>query len=466
MRLSTQLLIAMVGPAAVVLGVALWAVERTAGAALDRALGERLTAVAAAAVTRASTRVLLLQPGDDATRTAKNLKAKLNELQRATGVARIQLVRAEDDTLLVDSIGQRRLGDPYLRARFDRYELDRVAGGESSSSVLFEGPDGRPFKTGYAPLAIDDEGVVVYAAVSAPADYTDELVRLRQSSVAIALLALTALALFALATARRLAVPLARLAETAEAVGFGQLDVEVPTSGPSEAQVLGQTMQAMIRDLKARDTRMQMMLAGIAHEVRNPLGGIELFGGLLREDIPSTDPRREYVDRILTELQTLSATVNDFLEYARERPAEVATEDARDLVERATVMAESRDKPVEIITHAETVELQVDGDRLGRALLNVLRNAVQAAPEGGTVRCTARRAGEMCEIAVEDSGPGVPEEAHDRIFEPFFTTKEKGTGLGLALVKKTVLDHGGTIEVDRSELGGARFVIRVPTRMV
>jgi len=211
------------------------------------------------------------------------------------------------------------------------------------------------------------------------------------------------------------------------------------------------------------------MLAGIAHEVRNPLGGIELFGGLLQEDLPKDDPRRAHVDRILRELDVLAAVVNDFLEYARVREPEPREVEAAELLHRARELAVTGaaqpEAQVQVEVEAEPGQLRADPDRLGRALLNLVRNAVQAASPQGKVRCEARFASGACVFTIDDSGPGVPEERRHQIFEPFFTTKQKGTGLGLALVKTAVTDHQGDIWVETSPLGGARFVVRIPARM-
>jgi len=467
MRLRTQLLFALVGPAVLVLGGSLVVVDRSTQSALEAALGRRLISVAEAATTLVSDRVLLLEPGDDDSRTARNARQKLEALRHATEVARILMVRAADDSVLLDTARDRGLGDSYVRARFDRFELERVQAGRGAASVLFEGPDRRPYKTGYAPFTGPDGGVRAYAAVVAAADYTDALERLRARLVLIAAVAVTVLAGLALVVARRVSVPLARLADAARSVGSGRLDVAMPTAGPTEARVLGETMEKMTRDLEARDERLQMMLAGIAHEVRNPLGGIELFGGLLQEDLPPEDPRRAHVDRILRELHVLASVVNDFLEYARARPPQLEDHDVGRLLEHARelALAGQPDADVHVEVTAEPGIVRVDGDRFQRALLNLLRNALQAAPPGGRVRCSARFVGDTLEVVVEDSGPGIPDAARPRIFEPFFTTKQKGTGLGLALVKKAVTDHGGTLEVDRADLGGARFVVRVPRRI-
>src|SRR5262249_4422420 len=109
-----------------------------------------------------------------------------------------------------------------------------------------------------------------------------------------------------------------------------------------------------------------------------------------------------------------------------------------------------------------SLELAGDEGHLRRAVLNLVLNAIQAAPAGGVVRIQGRAEADRVLLAVDGSGPGIPEKLARRIFEPFFTTKEKGTGLGLPIVHGIVEQHGGSISVERGELGGARFVVRIP----
>jgi signal transduction histidine kinase len=216
---------------------------------------------------------------------------------------------------------------------------------------------------------------------------------------------------------------------------------------------------------------MQLMLAGIAHEVRNPLGGIELFGGLLREDLEASDPRRKHVEKILKEIGVLAQVVNDFLDFARRRPLNPRPADLRDVLDEIVAVSsrDSEDKKITVSVAAPgNLSGNVDRDEIRRALLNLTRNAIQAAPEGGRVTLGAEvvLAEHMIVLSVSDNGPGVPEAQREEIWKPFFTTKQKGTGLGLALVKKTVDAHGGSIRVETAEGGGARFVIRLPGRAI
>ncbi|MEQ8275123.1 MAG: HAMP domain-containing sensor histidine kinase [Deltaproteobacteria bacterium] len=464
-RIRSQLLAALVSSVVLAVAVLAFFVERQTRRALDDALGEQLTSIAETTSTVVAPRIMVLERGDDDARTRRSAMQKLEAIREATGVARILLVRASGDEALLDTARTLRVGDEYGRARFDQVELSAVRSKSSAASVLFEGPDGAPFKTGYAPFYDEERAVVGYIVVNAAATYTAAIDELRTSIGGLALFAVLLVAVLAIVLARRLADPLAELSAAAERVGAGELGTEVPVGGPHETVVLGRTMRAMTASLEAREEEMQMMLAGIAHEVRNPLGGIELFGGLLDEDLEEGDPRKKHVKKILRELGTLSKVVNDFLDFARRRPPEPREVDVNDMLFEVVSIADK-----DASERSTKLKLEVEGDlkasldpeAIKRATLNLVRNAIQAAPaEEGLVRISAEREDGL-RITIDDNGPGVPPEKRDEIFTPFFTTKQKGTGLGLALVRKSIQEHGGTIEVTDAEGGGARFVIRLP----
>jgi signal transduction histidine kinase len=465
--LRHQLLLALVVPAIVVIAAMAYFADAAVRRALEASLGDRLMAVGQAAAVSVEDRVLALDRGDEESRVARSTEKKLRDLAASTGVERIMIVRLENFGSLIDTKGELKIGDEYVRARFDKSELEQVARGNGAASVLFRGPEGRWYKTGYAPLrAIEADGAVQGAVVvNAPARFFDLIDDLRKSLGSIALVGMLALGALAFASARRLAVPLQRLSGAAERIGQGELDTDVPLGGPEEAVVLARTMRAMAAALSARDKEMQLMLAGIAHEVRNPLGGIELFGGLLREDLAPDDPRRKSVDKILKEIGVLGSVVNDFLDFARRRPLNPSPTEVKDLLDEiASVLSrEAEDKKIALSVEAEpNLSAKLDRDEMRRAILNLAKNGIQATPEGGRVRLLAQRAGTELVVSVEDNGPGVPEGQRAEVWKPFFTTKQKGTGLGLALVKKAVDAHGGTISIDDAPGGGARFVLRLP----
>ena len=211
---------------------------------------------------------------------------------------------------------------------------------------------------------------------------------------------------------------------------------------------------------------MQQMLAGIAHEVRNPLAGMTLFAGILRDEVPADDERRGHVDKIQRELDYLERVVSDFLDYARRPRPELSDVPVRELLAEVAQVATTAELAVGI-DHDDVASIRADRSQLRRALLNLARNAVQAATSAGhrgagNVTMSARRTADHVALAVWNRGKEIPPESSGKLFEPFYTTREKGTGLGLAFVRDIVADHRGKIDVT-SAGGETTFTITLPT---
>ncbi len=276
-----------------------------------------------------------------------------------------------------------------------------------------------------------------------------------------------AMVLVAVVVAVLITRPVRQLADAAERIGHGDLARPVERQSRDEIGFLAETMDRMRRDLRQRDERMQQMLSGIAHEVRNPLGGIELFSGILREELAPGDERRAHVERIEREVGYLSAVVAEFLDYARRPQPELAAVELAPLAEAICELEAAEAERSDVVLSRQVPDgLACRGDQvqLRRALHNLVKNAVQAAADRppGSVAIVAEPDPDqetVC-LTVENSGAPIPDEVRERMFEPFFTTREKGTGLGLAFAREIVLDHGGTIEVD-SMAGGTRFTLRL-----
>ncbi len=221
----------------------------------------------------------------------------------------------------------------------------------------------------------------------------------------------------------------------------------------------------MREQLRARDERLQMMLAGIAHEVRNPLGGMELFAGLLREELAGDVEKLAHVARIERELGHLKAVVGDFLEYARrprleQRPADAAAI-AREVGE--VLGPDAQRAQVALAVEAPgPAPLCCDAQQVRRALLNLGKNALQACAPGARVTITCAASDDRVRLAVRDTGCGIPGDELGSIFTPFFTTREKGTGLGLAFVAEIARDHGGAVKVDSTVGAGSEFALEFP----
>jgi two-component system sensor histidine kinase HydH len=230
---------------------------------------------------------------------------------------------------------------------------------------------------------------------------------------------------------------------------------------------LGQA-QAQVRRAE-RLAALGQLTAGLAHELRNPLGAIRGSAELLARNVAAENAvAREMAALIAGEVDRTNALVTRFLEFARPSPLHFAAADLHGVIQeawnrvrRALPPGEARYR-FEVDFAAGLQTFSFDSEMMERAFFNLFLNAVQAMPEGGTVRVATACRGGMIEVEVADSGPGIAPENCESIFNPFFTTKRDGVGLGLAIVSKIVAEHGGKITVSSEAGRGAAFKISLP----
>ena len=469
MTILVKLLLAFVLPTVALFTVFAFVAYEVSRRDLDSELGRRLEAIAAAASTHVRGKYLVdLQPGQESDRAEQNAVSKLQQVAVATG-AELTIFNRQYETR-ADSTGAIPIGTHDFRAELDRAELARVfEGGKPASSISFVGQDGATYKAGYAPVYAGDtpaeRQVVLALRAQAPASYFKRLAALRGRLLAWGG-GLVAVNIFAAVLATLLLTRnVRRLAAAAERIGGGDLREPVRIRSRDELGLLAQTMDRMREQLAERDARMQQMLAGIAHEVRNPLAGMTLFAGILQDEIPADDERRGHVDKIQRELGYLDRVVNEFLEFARRPKPQLETVPLAELLTEVAQLASTDEITVEV-TPAPGVTASADRGQLRRALLNLAKNAVQAAHRAdhrgtGVVRLTATPRGDRLELAVWNRGREISPETSGKLFEPFFTTREKGTGLGLAFVREIAVDHGGQIEVASAD-GETTFTLTLP----
>lgn len=457
MGLRGRLLLAFLLPTLVVLSIGGYGLYQASRNVLEEELGHALAGVAATVSSQLKAeRVLTVEATDaqgEGTRTWRALTAQLSEAKEHSGLRRI---------LVVDTDGRARLDvggplQPMMEATElwrDGLEVHRALSGErSSSQVLFEGTDGTLYKTGYAPLLLEGK-VVGVVAVEGTAAFFGSLGRLRDAFLFLATLTVASLAAAAVLVARGLARPLEQLVAAALRIRGGDLLTAVNGAPGLEIGILSRELEAMRKALESRDRQLKLMLGGVAHEVKNPLGGIELFSGLLNEELASDAPNvaeaRSHLGKIRRELEYLKRIVEDFLAFAKEQTIQFTRIEAQALLQSAAqhLQGEADSKTVTLAVDAQPATLSGDMSLLTAALVNLLKNAVQVSKTGQRVALTGRAEGPRYWIEVSDEGPGIPPEVQARIFEPFFTTREKGTGLGLPLARKVVEAHRGTLTVE------------------
>jgi len=247
---------------------------------------------------------------------------------------------------------------------------------------------------------------------------------------------------------------------------------ELATTRAAMGRILDLELAIMLHtyreDLLAQQARVErlstfgQLVGSIGHDLRNPLGVIETSLFILRGRMGQDDRAKKHLDRIGEQLGVANGIITNLLDMIRNRP--LAREPVKlDATVQAAADAVQRPEAVRFAADGlDGLEVQGDPVQLRQVFVNLLGNAVDAASPAGEVRVRASREDGFVAVAVEDTGPGVDATTLRRLFEPLITTKDKGIGLGLALVKRIVERHGGSVGYEPRPGGGARFTIRLP----
>jgi signal transduction histidine kinase len=285
----------------------------------------------------------------------------------------------------------------------------------------------------------------------------------------------------ALVLARSSAGAVDRLTRTAARLAEGNLDARVGrTDGGLELEALASALddmasrlQASIAAERSSERKRRDLITAISHDLRTPLAGLRAMVEAIDEGVVQDPPSlRRYATEMRRQVESLVTLVDDLFELVQLDAGAIEAESERarleDVIHSAVKACERQ-----AVEKGLLVEQRLDGagetlcsPRLVRVLQNLLQNAIRHTPADGTVRIEARRSPEGLEVAVEDTGEGIPGDAVDRVFEPFWrgdaARSTPGSGLGLALTKRIVEALGGNIRVERERDGGARFAVLLP----
>jgi signal transduction histidine kinase len=208
--------------------------------------------------------------------------------------------------------------------------------------------------------------------------------------------------------------------------------------------------------------------AGMAHEIKNPLGSIMGSIEILESEVQEGDAKREFVEILKKEIQRLSEIVSNHLDLVRTGTPQRELHDLRGIVESVVELtnqqAAKQGVRLQVDAAGDPPRVMLDGQQVRQAVLNLVINAIQALPRGGQVRVRVEADAQHVRVVVEDDGPGLDEAMLRRAFEPFFTTKEGGTGLGLSIAFQIADQHGGDLRAENRAAGGARFCLELPVR--
>ena len=247
-------------------------------------------------------------------------------------------------------------------------------------------------------------------------------------------------------------------------LAYRQLQAEIARLR-SELQQKNEQLQR-----KSRLAALGEMAAGMAHEIRNPLGGVQLYASLLERDLIDQKDKLKWARKISKGVQSLDLIVSDILAFTNEQSCNKTSVNLLDLLNEITDYVEPRIDNIDVQLDLSGVNPQlsvaIDVNMMQRVLLNLILNAVDAVEPKGRIFVRADACDDepdyRMRIAVGDDGPGIDPQVMGRIFNPFFTTKDTGTGLGLAIVHRLIECHGGVISAVNNDDGGATFSILLP----
>lgn len=306
--------------------------------------------------------------------------------------------------------------------------------------------------------------------------------RIREIAYGVAGAGILLAVFFSLWIAARVSRPIEELARAAEDVAGGDWEVTVPELGRGEVSVLARSFNHMTRELVSQRERLvqservaawRELARRLAHELKNPLFPLQLtVENLVRaKELSPAEFEEVFAESTTTlgaEIANLKTIISRFSDFSKMPRPELQRIDAREVVSRVHALYANAATPEGARLRFETniadapMPLDADPELMHRALSNLVLNAMDAMPDGGTVKLAACPCADKIELRVSDTGQGLTREECERLFTPYYTTKQHGTGLGLAIVQSVIADHHGTIAVESGAGAGATFIITLP----
>lgn len=274
--------------------------------------------------------------------------------------------------------------------------------------------------------------------------------------------------------------PIRRVVDSARAVASGDLDISLPIKEHDEIGDLKRNFNQMVKKLKefrALEERWREiehlstigdLSRSIAHEIRNPLNFISLSVDHLSGQIENEN-QIKLLNSIKEEVKRLDSLISNFLAYGKPLNLNRKSTDILKLIDDTLSLVEARAEKtgIRIIKEypVETLTVKIAPELIKTCLINIFQNAFHAMPEGGTMRISVEKPNQEIIISVKDTGVGVDDSIQEKVFEPFFTTRPRGVGLGLALTKRVVEEHGGRVKFVSKKGAGSTFTIILPERV-
>ena len=362
----------------------------------------------------------------------------------------------KDDKIIVHSDSTILPGTSDPRLMLNQKEITGLTTGESTASMPFKGDDGKWYLWGFY-----RENNDYWLAVRESAA---RLQKVEDFSIIFWFFGLGGVALsivLGFLMARSITKPVDKLVKFSSEIGKGNFHAEAPSGMRGEIEILSNAMNQMRNDISANQKEKEELLAQIAHEIRNPLGGIELLASLTREELEGDKKKTDYLDKILNEISGLDKLISSYLNYSRPMPANPKWINMHEMINglNEIINGSLERKNIKLITNINVDKIYFDESHLREILINLIRNGLDSIKCEGEIKITALEKRSSWEILVSDNGCGISEENLNKIFNPFFTTKKNGTGLGLAICKKLSIENKSILKAIKNPKAGSTFIL-------
>ncbi len=363
--------------------------------------------------------------------------------------------------LIVHSDAEKKLYVVESRLLLNKSEIDTLHIGESVTSLPFKGRDDKWYMWGFIKLADN-----YYLGVRESAH---RLAKVEQFSIYFWLIGLVGIILTMIAgmfLANRIVTPINKLVEFSRQIGERNFSSNKPERVTGELKILADAMELMKDRLNRHHSEKEEMLARIAHEIRNPLGGIELLANLTKEDLVKDGRNPEYISKILDEVAGLKELITAYLNFSKPMSPSPAWCDLEDTIPATSDIYHKRlrEKNIKLDIEIKNRKVWFDPAHLRNIILNLVANSIDSIQGEGTISISTLSENGTTDIIVADTGCGIDAAAVPNIFEPFFTTKNNGTGLGLAISKKLCEENNAKLSILETGNIGTAFKIEIKNK--
>lgn len=380
-----------------------------------------------------------------------------NYVKQLSRTSQIQPVFIFNDQYVIlshsDSVS---IGTTYPQLILSRKEIQDLQPQTAVASLPFKGEDGNWYLWGFYRLSENH-----WLGIQESADRLNQIDELKTYFLWIGLTALFLTIFASLIVVRMILQPIRRLTEFSRRLGKSEFNTPRPSQIRGELSPLADAMDKMREELSEVQKEKEKILAQIAHEIRNPLGSVELLAGLVKED-PALDKKNaDFIQKILQEIVGLKSLISAYLNYSKPMPPQSERVDVAALFHQiADIFSNQLEKKqLRLLIRAELVSMEFDPLHLRQILINLVSNSIEALSADGEITLKAFRNKNQLVISVTDNGNGISEENQKHLFEPFFTSKENGTGLGLAISKKLCEENQASLLFNNEHEQGCTFSI-------